>query len=72
MHQQFLAHGGLGITVGDGALDYGAERVGEAYYDWQIMRHLWLTLDYQLAQNPGYNHVRGPANILATRLHWEF
>jgi high affinity Mn2+ porin len=72
VHQQFLARGGLGITVGDGALDYGSERVGEAYYDWNIVKHLWLTLDYQLALNPGYNHARGPANILATRLHWEF
>jgi high affinity Mn2+ porin len=72
VHQQFLAHGGLGITVGDGALDYGSERVGEAYYDWKIVKRVWLTLDYQLALNPGYNRARGPANILATRLHWEF
>jgi high affinity Mn2+ porin len=71
-HRQFLAAGGLGITVGDGALDYRSERLGEAYYDWKAARHLWLTLDYQLAINPAYNHVRGPANIFATRLHWAF
>jgi high affinity Mn2+ porin len=72
VHEQFLAHGGLGITVGDGALDYRSERVGEAYYDWRVLKHLWFTVDYQLGINPGYNHVRGPANIFATRLHWEF
>jgi high affinity Mn2+ porin len=72
VHQQFLAHGGLGITVGDGALDYGSERVAEAYYSWKVTTHLWFTPDYQLAMNPGYNHVRGPANIFATRLHWDF
>ncbi len=72
VHRQFLANGGLGITVGDGALDYGSERAGEAYYNWKVAKHLWFTPDYQLAINPGYNRVRGPANIFATRLHWEF
>ncbi len=71
-HRQFLAAGGLGITVGDGALDYRSERLGEAYYSWKAARHLALTLDYQLAINPAYNHVRGPANIFATRLHWGY
>ncbi len=72
VHQQFLANGGLGITVGDGALDYGAERVGEAYYDWKVTKHFWFTLDYQLGINPAYNHARGPVNTFATRLHLEF
>jgi high affinity Mn2+ porin len=31
VHRQYLAAGGLGITVGDGALDYSAERIVEAY-----------------------------------------
>ncbi len=72
VHRQFLANGGLGITVGDGALDYRSERVGEAYYNWKMTKHFWFTFDYQLAINPAYNHARGPANIFATRLHWEF
>ncbi len=71
VHRQFLANGGLGITVGDGALDYRPERLGEAYYSWKAAKHFWLTVDYQLAVDPAYNHVRGPANIFAIRLHWE-
>jgi high affinity Mn2+ porin len=72
VHQQFLANGGLGITVGDGALDYRSERLSEVYYDWNVAKHFWFSFDYQLALNPAYNHARGPANIFATRLHWEF
>ncbi len=71
VHRQFLAAGGLGITIGDGALDYGTERLTEAYYDWRLAKHFWLTFDYQRAVNPAYNRARGPADILATRLHWE-
>ena len=71
-HRQFLAAGGLGITVGDGALDYRSERIGEAYYNWKIAKHFQLTLDYQFAQNPAYNHARGPVDLFALRLHTEF
>ena len=72
VHRQFLAAGGLGITVGDGALDYRSERLGETYYNWMIMKHFQLTLDYQFAQNPAYNHARGPVNLFALRMHTEF
>ncbi len=71
-HRQYLAAGGLGITVGDGALDYRSERLVEAYYNWKIAKHLHFTPDYQFAQNPAYNHVRGPVNIFALRFHTEF
>jgi len=71
-HRQFLAAGGLGITVGDGALDYRSERVGETYYNWKIAKRFWLTFDYQFAQNPAYNHARGPVNLFALRAHTEF
>ncbi len=71
-HRQYLAAGGLGITVGDGSLDYRAERIAETYYGWKIAKHFQLTLDYQFAQDPAYNHVRGPVNLLAMRFHTEF
>ena len=71
VHRQYLAAGGLGITVGDGALDYRAERVVETYYNWQIAKHFQLTFDYQFAQNLAYNHVRGPADLFALRFHTE-
>jgi high affinity Mn2+ porin len=71
-HRQYLAAGGLGILVGDGALDYRSERIGEAYYNWKIAKRFHLTWDYQFAQNPAYNHARGPVNLFALRLHTEF
>jgi high affinity Mn2+ porin len=64
--------GGLGITVGDGALDYRSERLAETYYNWKLSRHYQITVDYQFAENPAYNHVRGPVHLIATRLHAEF
>lgn len=71
VHRQYLAAGGLGITVGDGALDYRAERVAETYYNWQIAKRFQLTFDYQFAKNPAYNHVRGPVDLFALRFHTE-
>lgn len=71
VHREYLAAGGLGILVGDGALDYRSERVAETYYDWKMAKHFQLTLDYQFAQNPAYNHVRGPVNLLGLRFHTE-
>ncbi|MGA2982442.1 MAG: carbohydrate porin [Terriglobia bacterium] len=72
VHRQYLAAGGLGITVGDGALDYRAEHIVEAYYNWKIAKHFQLTPDYQRALDPAYNHARGPVDLLALRFHTEF
>jgi high affinity Mn2+ porin len=72
VHRQYLAAGGLGITVGDGALDYRTERIAELYYNWKISKHFQVTPDYQFALNPAYNHVRGPINLFALRLHTEY
>jgi high affinity Mn2+ porin len=71
-HRQYLAAGGLGITVGDGALDYSAEHIVEAYYNWKIAKHFQVTPDYQFAQDPAYNHARGPVNVFALRFHTEY
>jgi len=70
LHRRFLADGGLGTLVGDGQLPhYGAEWALEAYYDWQVARHVNLTADAQRVTNPGYNPDRGPVNVFALRLH---
>jgi high affinity Mn2+ porin len=58
-HRAFLAAGGHGITVGDGTLNYGAERILETYYDFQIFRQLRAALDYQFVNHPAYNRDRG-------------
>ena len=42
-HRRYLARGGLGFVLGDGRLDYGRERVLEAYYSRRLSRLLAVT-----------------------------
>jgi high affinity Mn2+ porin len=72
IHEAYLNAGGLGILVGDGQLPHpGTEKIFEAFYSLPIGS--WVaTLDYQFVANPGYDRDRGPASIIATRLHAQF
>jgi high affinity Mn2+ porin len=70
--RQYLAAGGLGILIGDGRLPHGGhEDILETYYEMVVISAVHLTLDYQWAQNPGYNRDRGPVSIFALRVHAE-
>jgi high affinity Mn2+ porin len=71
-HQAYLAAGGLTPIIGDGMLPHpGAERIMETYYTLPV--YAWqLTFDYQFITNPAYNRDRGPASVVATRLHTQF
>lgn len=71
-HRQYLAAGGEGFFLGDGALRYRRETIVEAFYDWAPLQALWLTLDWQHISNPAYNAGRGPAKVASVRLHTEF
>src|SRR5437868_622735 len=71
-HRDFIAAGGLGILIGDGALNYRRERILETYYAYALNKHLTLTADYQLMVNPAYNADRGPVSIFSGRFHGEF
>lgn len=71
-HRDYLALGGQGFTLGDGALAYGRERIVEAYYNLALGNHLTLAPDAQLIRNPGYNRARGPARFVGLRAHLEF
>ena len=71
-HRDFLAAGGLGILIGDGALNYRTERVLETYYSFALLDAVTLTFDYQRLVNPAYNADRGPISIFSGRLHAEF
>jgi len=71
-HEDYLAAGGLGFLLGDGRLTYAPERLFEAYYAVVLGRFLTATLDVQRIANPGYNRDRGPANLVALRLHGQF
>ncbi len=74
IHARFLALGGVDNFIGDGELNHvGAEGVAEAFYSVNIQRAIWLTADYQLLWNPGYNADRaGPISIPGVRVHAEF
>jgi high affinity Mn2+ porin len=72
-HQRYLQAGGIGVLIGDGQLPHpGNELITEAYYDCQVVKGINVTLDYQFVANPGYNRDRGPANVVALRLHGAF
>ncbi|MGO9430835.1 carbohydrate porin [Rhodoblastus sp.] len=72
-HEAYFAAGGLGILIGDGQLPaYGLEKILESYYNYALTPNIKVGLDYQLIVDPGYNATRGPANLFAARLHWQF
>jgi high affinity Mn2+ porin len=71
-HRDFIAAGGLGILIGDGALNYRTERILETYYSYALPDTTWLTFDYQFIANPAYNADRGPVSLFSARLHAEF
>ncbi len=72
-HRDFLAAGGLGVTIGDGKLpNYSPEGVLEMYYDAEIIKNVHLGIDYQFVGNPGYNADRGPVNVFSSRFHFQF
>lgn len=71
-HRDYLAAGGLGPFIGDGALTYRPEQAIEVFYSLNVRKGAWLSADLQHISNPGYNADRGPANVVSLRLHAEF
>ena len=71
-HRDYLARGGYGFIIGDGALSYALEQITEAYYSARLFPSFSLTLDDQVVINPAYNRDRGPVvNVLSLRAHVE-
>jgi len=71
-HQQYLALGGRGFILGDGALTYGHEKTFETFYTAHLWRGFFASYDFQHINNPGYNQARGPVAISALRFHTDF
>lgn len=71
-HGRFLATGGAGIIIGDGALRAAAEQVLETYYDTRLTSWLHGTVDFQFINHPAYNRDRGPVSLVALRLRANF
>jgi hypothetical protein len=70
-HREYLALGGEGFLLGDGALNYGREKIIESYYNLHAWRGFSLGADVQRIWNPGYNRDRGPVWVGSLRLHVE-
>jgi high affinity Mn2+ porin len=70
--QAFLKAGGTGILNGDGNLSYACEKSIETYYDFAIGKNFHLAFDYQFFADLAFNRDRGPVNVFAARLHWEY
>src|SRR5262249_25537715 len=71
-HRRYLEGGGAGFLLGDGALSYGPEVIGDIYYSLRVHDFVWLSAIYQPIVNPGYNRDRGPVHVFTGRLHVAF
>ncbi|HXY58447.1 MAG TPA: carbohydrate porin [Methylocystis sp.] len=72
-HEAYFAAGGAGILIGDGGLPvYRLEKVVESYYNYALTPNMKLGVDYQLIIDPAYDGARGPVNLFAARIHWQF
>ena len=71
-HKLYLALGGQGFLLGDGALSYGRETIVESYYTSHLWRGVFASFDLQTINNPGYNRARGPVIVPGIRLHLDF
>jgi high affinity Mn2+ porin len=70
-HREYLALGGKGFILGDGALNYGREQIFESYYTAHVWKGLYASPGVQYVVNPGYNKDRGPVVIPTLRVHVE-
>ena len=71
-HREYLALGGLGFLLGDGALDYAHEEIVEGYYTLHVWRGAFASFDLERVWNPGYNQARGPVIVPTLRAHVDF
>ena len=72
LHRSYLAGGGYGFLIGDGALSYAVEVLGEIYYRAALTSQISLGVNYQPVFNPAYNKDRGPAHVFTGRAHVAF
>jgi high affinity Mn2+ porin len=71
-HRAYLAAGGRGFLIGDGALRYGPELLAEVFYRLTLSREVSFIGTYQPIVNPAYNRDRGPVHVFTGRAHVAF
>ena len=72
LHRRYLAGGGYGFLIGDGALDHAPEVLGEIYYRFALTKEVSLGGNYQPIFNPAFNRDRGPIHVFTARAHVAF
>ena len=72
VHREYLALGGIGFMLGDGALSYGRESASETYYTAHVFGGLYLAAQLSFINNPGFNRARGPVVVPGLRAHLDF
>jgi high affinity Mn2+ porin len=72
LHKEYLASGGYGFIIGDGALHYGPEILAEVYYRLALSKEVSVGGNYQPIVNPAYNRDRGPIHVFTARAHIAF
>ena len=72
LHRRYLAAGGYGFLIGDGALRYGPEVLGEIYYRLALTREVSVAAHYQPVFNPAFNRDRGPIHVFTGSTHVAF
>jgi high affinity Mn2+ porin len=72
LHRQYLAGGGYGFLIGDGALSYSSEILGEIYYRFSLSQLVSLGVNYQPILHPAFNQDRGPVHVFTGRAHVSF
>jgi high affinity Mn2+ porin len=70
-HRDYLAAGGLDFIIGDGRLRYGPEEIFEFFYNYQVIKGIFVSFDFQEVNHPAYNRDRGPVSIYTLRVHLE-
>lgn len=70
-HVTYLGIGGVDGFIGDGRIRYRPEKAFEMFYNINLNRYLWFTLDFQHIINPAYNADRGPVTLYGARVHAE-
>ncbi len=71
-HRDYLAAGGLGFMLGDGALSAAAENVIDVYYRFAPATFFAISAEAQRFSNLAFNRDRGPVTVWGLRLHAGF
>lgn len=72
-HVAYLQMGGIDGFIGDGQIRYKPESMAEAYYNINVTKSSWVTLDAQRVVNPAFNaDRRGPVSMYGVRYHLEW